>query len=99
MAKILIVEPWEFETINGANPYEVTLLEVHQQQLLIIFLKEIIIGRIKTRYLLGKKVTRNGMQILQMAFIPDMNIDNIHKFSLNDHRGAFITGELLKSSY
>ncbi len=104
-AKLLIIEPWEFVSINGDNFFEVHLILKRENQYLLQTKKELVYKG-KTVHYLPLYIENNisGMDLWQtdkvdkirvsLAFIDGLNEENFSTFDFKTVRGNFLTGEL-----
>jgi hypothetical protein len=107
MIKLIVIEPWEFGTLNGVGPFEVTLIEKPKEQFLIVLKNDITFKGKTTKFLLGKR--RNKFPeidlinekfesvILSMVLIEIEDEKVFNTIDFEDFRGGFLMGEISKS--
>ena len=105
MYKLLIVEPFEFGTINNIEQSVIDIKKGVNNNWLIILETVINFTGIQSKYLLiktKKEYYHINLQeqlfktlILEMAMIPGLNEKNFSEHDLKNYRGNFLTGELV----
>jgi hypothetical protein len=108
MFKLLVIEPWEFGTLNGVGPFNVSLRKGVKSNWLIIFDITIIYKGERTNYLMSKTERKHAETNLleemfnnvklETALMSGLNEQNYMNYDIDGFRGEFLTGELSSHS-